>query len=105
MERSPTSPSTGRWPTIRYSMASLLRQVIDSGAPPSLARLPMTPEEVAASYDETEQETDDDPEFGDPEFGEPGYDDSDSDAGDGADDDNADGYDADDEVSCRGASS
>lgn len=35
-----------------YSMASLLRQVIDSGAPPSLARLPMTPEEVAASYDD-----------------------------------------------------
>jgi hypothetical protein len=38
----------------RYSMASLLRQVIDSGAPPSLARLPMTPEEVAASYDDLE---------------------------------------------------
>ena len=34
-----------------YSMAVLLRQVIDSGAPPSLARLPMTPEDVAASYD------------------------------------------------------
>ena len=34
----------------RYSMAMLLRQAIDSGAPPSLARLPMTPEEVAASY-------------------------------------------------------
>lgn len=34
-----------------YSMARLLRQVLDSGAPPSLARLPMTPEEVAASYD------------------------------------------------------
>jgi hypothetical protein len=32
-------------------MARLLRQVLDSGAPPSLARLPMTPEEVAASYD------------------------------------------------------
>jgi hypothetical protein len=26
----------------------------------------MTPKEVAASHDETEQETDDDPEFGDP---------------------------------------
>jgi hypothetical protein len=37
-----------------YSMAELLRQVIDSGAPPSLARLPMTPEEVAASYDALE---------------------------------------------------
>ena len=36
----------------RYSMAQLLRQVITAGAPPSLARLPMTPEEVAASYDE-----------------------------------------------------
>jgi hypothetical protein len=35
----------------RYSMALLLRQVITAGAPPSLARLPMTPEEVAASYD------------------------------------------------------
>jgi Domain of unknown function (DUF4192) len=34
-----------------YSMALLLRQVINAGAPPSLARLPMTPEEVAASYD------------------------------------------------------
>jgi len=36
----------------RYTMAQLLRQAIDSGAPPSLARIPMTPEEVAASYDE-----------------------------------------------------
>ena len=33
-----------------YSMAQLLRQVITAGAPPSLARLPMTPEEVAESY-------------------------------------------------------
>jgi hypothetical protein len=33
-----------------YSMALLLRDVIDAGAPPSMARLPMTPEEVAASY-------------------------------------------------------
>lgn len=39
-----------------YSMALLLRQVITSGAPPSLARLPMTPEEVAASYEEQEGE-------------------------------------------------
>jgi hypothetical protein len=38
----------------RYSMALLLRQAIDSGAPPSMARLPMTPEEVAASYDDLE---------------------------------------------------
>jgi hypothetical protein len=31
---------------------AMLRQALDSGAPPSLARLPMTPEEVAACYDE-----------------------------------------------------
>jgi len=31
-------------------MARLLRDVIDAGTPPSMARLPMTPEEVAASY-------------------------------------------------------
>ena len=42
----------------RYSMALLLRQVITAGAPPSLARLPMTPEEVAASYDEAEEDPD-----------------------------------------------
>jgi len=42
----------------RYSMALLLRQVISAGAPPSLARLPMTPEEVAASYDEAEDDPD-----------------------------------------------
>jgi hypothetical protein len=42
-----------------YSMALLLRQVITAGAPPSLARLPMTPDEVAASYE--------DPEAGDPD--------------------------------------
>jgi hypothetical protein len=38
----------------RYSMAKLLRRALDSGAPPSMARLPMTPEEVAASYDAQE---------------------------------------------------
>jgi hypothetical protein len=43
----------------RYSMALLLRQVITAGAPPSMARLPMTPEEVAASYDDAEEEEDD----------------------------------------------
>jgi hypothetical protein len=42
----------------RYSMALLLRQVITAGAPPSLARLPMTPEEVAASYDDAEGDDD-----------------------------------------------
>ena len=45
----------------QYSMAMLLRQVITSGAPPSLARLPMTPEEVAASYGEEEDRTGNDP--------------------------------------------
>jgi hypothetical protein len=59
----------------RYSMALLLRQVITAGAPPSLARLPMTPEEVAASYDDTEGDV---PE-GDAPDGAVG----DSDAGDG----------------------
>lgn len=38
----------------RYSMAKLLRRALDSGAPPSVARLPMTPEEVAATYDAQE---------------------------------------------------
>ena len=38
----------------RYSMAQLLREALDSGAPPSMARLPMTPEEVAAAYDAAE---------------------------------------------------
>jgi Domain of unknown function (DUF4192) len=38
----------------RYSMALLLRDALDSGAPPSMARLPMTPEEVAAAYDAAE---------------------------------------------------
>jgi hypothetical protein len=33
-----------------YSMALLLNQAIQAGLPPSAARLPMTPEEVAASY-------------------------------------------------------
>jgi hypothetical protein len=37
-----------------YSMAMLLRQVISAGTPPSMARLPMTPDEVAASYDDAE---------------------------------------------------
>jgi hypothetical protein len=42
-----------------YSMAQLLRQVITAGAPPSLARLPMTPEEVAASYDDAVDDAED----------------------------------------------
>jgi hypothetical protein len=40
-----------------YSMAHLLRDTLTAGAPPSLAILPMTPEEVAASYDEPVAET------------------------------------------------
>jgi hypothetical protein len=42
-----------------YSMAMLLRQALDCGAPPSMARLPMTPEEVAASYNTMNGEEDD----------------------------------------------
>jgi hypothetical protein len=37
-----------------YSMALLLLEAISAGAPPSAARLPMTPGEVAASYAHTE---------------------------------------------------
>ena len=37
-------------------MAQLLRDVIDAGTPPSMARLPMTPEEVAANYGDTADE-------------------------------------------------
>ena len=40
-------------------LALLLRQVITAGAPPSLARLPMTPEEVAASYDDADGDHED----------------------------------------------
>jgi hypothetical protein len=43
----------------RYSMAKLLRQALDSGAPPSMARLPMTPEDVAASYNAQYSEEED----------------------------------------------
>lgn len=42
----------------RYSMALLLREALDSGAPPSMARLPMSPEEVAAAYDAAERAED-----------------------------------------------
>jgi Domain of unknown function (DUF4192) len=34
----------------RYSLAHLLRDIMDAGVPPSEARLPMTPEQVADSY-------------------------------------------------------
>jgi hypothetical protein len=42
----------------RYSMALLLREALDSGAPPSMPRLPMTPEEVAAACDAAERAED-----------------------------------------------
>ena len=54
----------------RYSMALLLRDTIDAGTPPSMARLPMTPEEVAASYaadDERAAAGADGPPGGDPD--------------------------------------
>jgi hypothetical protein len=41
-----------------YSMAVLLRRALDAGAPPSLARLPMSPEEVAAVYDAQDSDSD-----------------------------------------------
>jgi hypothetical protein len=56
----------------QYSMAQLLRQVITAGTPPSLARLPMTPEEVAASYDEADEEIGEDEDHDlDPDFHDP----------------------------------
>ncbi len=39
----------------KYSMARLLGQALDAGLPPSAARLPMTPEEVEASYAGTDR--------------------------------------------------
>jgi Domain of unknown function (DUF4192) len=38
-----------------YSLARLLRDIMDAGVPPSAARVPMTPEQVAASYDLAER--------------------------------------------------
>lgn len=38
-----------------YSMALLLRDILDAGVPPSLARLPLTPEEVADGYEQAGQ--------------------------------------------------
>jgi hypothetical protein len=38
-----------------YSMAHLIGQAVDAGLPPSAARLPMTPEEVEASYAVTDR--------------------------------------------------
>ena len=68
----------------RYSMARLLRGVLDAAVPPRLARLPMTPQDVAASYADSYGDQADDgpgedgedvPEFGDADFGDPGHDD------------------------------
>jgi hypothetical protein len=39
-----------------YSMAQLLRHALDSGAPPSMARPPMTLQEVAAAYEESDDD-------------------------------------------------
>jgi hypothetical protein len=36
-------------------MARLLGQALDAGLPPSAARLPMTPDEVAATYEAAEE--------------------------------------------------
>jgi hypothetical protein len=52
-----------------YSMAHLLRQVISAGAPPSMARLPMTPAEVAVCYDALPDDDDDDDDDFDDEAG------------------------------------
>jgi hypothetical protein len=63
-----------------YSMALLLRQVISAGAPPSLARLPMSPEEVAASYagiDEATEALDDSGDEVDGDYGDEDYEDDD----------------------------
>jgi len=49
--RWPRRPGNVPWrpiPPTRWRL--LLRDTIDAGTPPSMARLPMTPEEVAASY-------------------------------------------------------
>lgn len=40
-----------------YSMALLLRDVIDAGVPPSAARVPMTPEQVEQSYAQAGERT------------------------------------------------
>ena len=51
-----------------YSMATLLRQVITAGAPPAMARLPLTPAEVAACYDDLDEYLDGaDPDGADPD--------------------------------------
>jgi uncharacterized membrane protein YgcG len=44
-----------------YSMALLLADAVGAGIPPSAARLPMTPEEVAASYEQAERDGSPDP--------------------------------------------
>jgi hypothetical protein len=70
-----------------YSMALLLRQVITAGAPPSMARLPMTPDEVAACY----EGLDGDDEDADDEDGDGDDEDEDDDDEDEDDEDEDDG--------------
>ena len=73
-----------------YTMAILLRDVINAGTSPRRACLPMTPEEVAASY-------------ADAEFSDPGYDVGGTDDDDDDDDDGWYVADDDDEVSGHGS--
>jgi len=52
---SPGSRAMARLSTTRITRwRPWLREALDSGAPPYLARLPMTPEEVAAACDDAE---------------------------------------------------
>jgi hypothetical protein len=50
-----------------YSLAKLLRKVLSAGAPPSMATLPMTPEEVAACYDDVYADIEEDSDYADGE--------------------------------------
>jgi len=70
-----------------YSMALLLRQVISAGAPPSMARLPMTPDEVAACYENLDDEDDDDLGYEDDDVDDEDVDDEDEDDDDLPEDD------------------
>jgi hypothetical protein len=98
-----------------YSMALLLRRVITAGAPPSLARLPMTPDEVAASYEGLEAGGEDeeyadkedreeeyaDEQYGNEEYADEDYADEVTEVGldeDAGESDDNPGYDEDEEV-------
>jgi Domain of unknown function (DUF4192) len=69
-----------------YSMALLLRQVITAGAPPSMARLPMTPDEVAACYDDLDEDRQDDDSQEDEDEDEDDSEDDEDEGGDDEDD-------------------